>query len=178
MKPIDALSDDEFAHLAQRASRLPDAPAALVRAAMALWPPQPRVSVGEVLRSAARLVEAALRFDNWALPAAGLGLRDAGGATRHLLYSARGRDVDLRISPAADHFALSGQILGPDEAGAVELAALTHDGATPPLAHRAGIDAWGEFHLDGVRTGSYRLTLRLGRDTIVLPSIEVGLPRA
>ena len=38
MKPVDSLSDDEFAQLVQRAVALPDAPPTLVRAAIGLWP--------------------------------------------------------------------------------------------------------------------------------------------
>ena len=85
-----------------------------------------------------------------------------------------GRDIDLRISPAADQFALTGQILGPDESGQVELATQTGDGIELADARVAALDALGEFRLDGVRGGTYRLTLRLGGDEIVLPPIEVG----
>ena len=65
-----------------------------------------------------------------------------------------GRDIDLRISPAAEHFALSGQILGPDEPGVVELAARparsAHRRRTTPRS-----TTLGEFRLDGVRGGTY-----------------------
>ena len=32
----------------------------------------------------------------------------------------------------------------------------------------------GEFRLEGIRRGTYVLTLRLGEDEIVLPPIDVG----
>ena len=174
MKPLDALSDDEFAHLAQRAANLPDAPSALVRAAIELWPAQPTPSVAEVARSALRLISAVLSFDSWAQAPLAQGMRAGRSDTRHLLFSAMGRDIDLRISPAAGHFALTGQILGPDETGVIELAAHADASAAPSSAHIASLDELGEFRLDGVHTGTYRLTLRMGGDEIVLAPIDVG----
>jgi hypothetical protein len=119
-------------------------------------------------------VTAVLSFDSWAQPPLALGMRAGVSATRHLLFSAMGRDIDLRISPVADRFALAGQILGPDEVGMIELAAQPDVGSETPYAHVASLDILGEFRLDGVRGGTYRLTLRMGGDEIVLPPIEVG----
>ena len=177
MKPVDSLSDDEFVHLVRRAVALPDAPPQLVRAAIELWPAARPSALESVAGSALRLVAAVLSFDSWARPATALGMRAVASDTRHLLFSAMGRDIDLRISPAADHYALTGQILGPDDAGRVELAMQPDAGSAPPDASGArvaALDAFGEFRLDGVRGGIYRLTLRLGGDEIVLPPIEVG----
>ena len=103
-----------------------------------------------------------------------MGMRSVASDTRHLLFSAQGRDIDLRISPAADQFALTGQILGPDEAGVIELAARAHDGQKASGARIVPLDALGEFRLDGVPGGTYQMTLRMGGDEIVLPPIEVG----
>ena len=89
--------------------------------------------------------------------------------TRHLLFSAMGRDIDLRIAPAEELFALSGQILGPDEAGRVEVNA-----AGSADKRVASIDDLGEFRVDGLPKGTYLLTLRMGSDEIALPPIEVG----
>ncbi len=174
MKPVDQLSDDEFTHLAQRAAQLPDAPPGLIGAAIALWPATPLVALADVARSALRVIHAVLSFDSWARPAVGLGMRALPSATRHLLFSAQGRDIDLRISPAADHFALSGQILGPDESGVVELAMQTEQHPAATDAHMATLDELGEFRLVGVPGGTYRMTLRVGSDEIVLPPIDVG----
>ena len=112
MKPIDSLSDDEFAHLVQRSVALPDAPPSLVRAAIDLWPGAQPSALQSAAEAAWRLVTAVLSFDSWAQPPVALGMRAAPSSTRHLLFSAQGRDIDLRISPAAEHFALTGQILG------------------------------------------------------------------
>ncbi len=175
MKPIDRLSDDELLrelHLAIKA--LPDAPAALQRAAIDLWvTATPRgglvASVGALLHR----VLGELSFDSWAAPALAHGMRSVPAATRHLLFNAEGRDIDLRVTPHAEAFSITGQVLGPDEAGAVELAA-SEPGAQP--GHRTQLDALGEFRLDGLAPGVYVLTLRLGADEIVLPAIDVREP--
>jgi hypothetical protein len=174
MKPVDQLSEDEFARLVQRAAALPDAPPALIRAAIGQW----RAASPSLLQAAARAVlnrvSAALTFDSWATGALALGVRAVPSDTRHLLFTAMGRDIDLRIAPAAGHFAVSGQILGPDESGVVELTRAPGDDDEAAGAHAAALDAMGEFRLEGVRHGAYVLTLRLGEDEIVLPPIDVG----
>ena len=188
MKPIDSLTDDDFAELVQRAAQLPDAPPAVLRAAIELWPraqPAVRNSLGETL---GHIIHAVLSFDSWARPTVAFGMRSAVSDTRQLLFSANGRDVDLRINHAADTFSLTGQVLGPDESGTVELAADTRsvdsgaesadsysdDGKTLINSRVASLDELGEFRLDNIGAGTYRLTLRMGGDEIVLPPIIVG----
>ena len=174
MKPVDRLSEDEFAQLVQRAAALPDAPPALLRAAIGQWQAaQPSMLHGAV-KAILKRVEAALTFDSWATGSLAFGVRGVPSDARHLLFTAMGRDIDVRITPAAGHFALTGQILGPDESGVVELAAEASDGANRPNAQVTALDGMGEFRLDGVREGTYVLTLRLGEDELVLPSISVG----
>jgi hypothetical protein len=174
MKPIEHLNDDEFVQLVQRAVALPEAPPALVRAAVDLWPGRHGATIMEVAAATVRLVSAVLSFDSWARPAVALGLRGAATDTRHLLFSAKGRDVDLRITPASDRYALTGQILGPDETGLVELSTHGADGVKAPGARVVSLDDFGEFRLDDVNVGIYCLTVRVGGDEIVLPPIEVG----
>ena len=191
MKPIDSLTDDEFTELVQRAAGLPDAPPEMLRAATNLWPKTRPSTLGNHAETASQIIYAVLSFDSWARPAVAFGMRSAGSDTRHLLFSAAGRDVDLRISRLADTFALAGQILGPDEAGTIELAAdpsLTNAEANPAgsvadepddrqrlIGSRVtSLDELGEFRLDDVPAGTYRLTLRLGSDEIVLPPIVIG----
>ncbi len=177
MKPVESLSDDQFVHLVQRAVALPDAPQAWVQAAIGLWPkPQPASSHG-ALRAGVRLIAAVLSFDSWAPRRAALGMRAVASPTRHLLFSAMGRDIDLRISPMADRFALAGQVLGPDEAGTIEIDTQTDaptDASMNPRVQAVALDAMGEFRLEGVHRGTYRMTLRMGHDKIVLPPIDVG----
>ena len=51
-----------------------------------------------LLRTVARrLVQAVLSFDSWAQPVLAAGVRSGATDTRHLLFNAQGRDVDLRI---------------------------------------------------------------------------------
>lgn len=171
MKPIQDLSDAEFAALARQAAALPDAPAALVQAAIDLWVP-PRPSLGDVARSLGRLIQGVLSFDSWAAAPAGaaLAVRSAETDTRHLLYSAQGRDIDLRVAPSARQFVLAGQILGPDETGHVELNLADQTGATVQTA----LNGLGEFRIEGLSGGRYVLTLHVGQDTIVLPPLDVG----
>jgi hypothetical protein len=169
MKPDDQLTDEDLASLLPRAAAMPDAPDPLIRAAedLALRGATP----SDVARAATRLLAAALRFDSWAGAPLAFGMRALPADTRHLLFSAMGRDIDLRITPVDPHFALAGQILGPDESGRVELTPQAGQGEG---RRTAAIDELGEFRLDDVHCGTYRLTLRMGSDEIVLPPIEVG----
>lgn len=174
MKPVDSLSDDAFGQRLQQALKaLPDAPLALQRAAIGLWPAAPP-ALQAAARALLRQVVAALSFDSWAAaPALAHGMRSLRSPTRHLLYSAQGRDIDLRIAPAAGAFSLAGQILGPDDAGTVTLCGLDADGGE---AQSVALDALGEFRIDGVAPGRYRLTLTMGGDELVLAPLEVGEP--
>ncbi len=168
MKPDNPLTDEELASLLPRAAAMADAPSQMIRAAEDLGP---RGALGGVAGGATRLLAAALRFDSWAGAPLAFGMRALPSDTRHLLFSAMGRDIDLRITPAEANFALAGQILGPDEAGRIELTPQAGQGEGRRVAP---IDELGEFRLDAVQRGTYRLTLRLGGDEIVLPPIDVG----
>ena len=173
MKSIDRLTDTELTELAAQASRLPDAPEGWVDAAIALWKVAPRAAPKPQAPRLWTRVAAALSFDSWATPQMALGVRSMAMDNRHLLYSAKGRDIDVRVTLGADRFALTGQILGPDESGEVLLASQgDHHGA--PLLRTTQLDALGEFRLDGVAKGTYQLTLRMGLDEIVLPPIQIG----
>jgi hypothetical protein len=181
----DADDDGAFGQQLRRALReLHDAPEALQRQAIALWPAPAAQPFSALAASAASLaggvlrhVAAVLSFDSWGAPAVALGMRSQRAATRHLLFSAEGRDIDLRIAPAvqapggtaAALYALSGQILGPDDSGELQLERQDELGS-----HRATLDALGEFRLDDLPSGLYTLTLRLGGDQIVLPPVQVG----
>lgn len=172
MKPIDSLSDDEGLALVQRAIAMPDAPSQWVQDALELWHlHRPAQRVQPLLQ---RWV-AVLSFDSWAGAAVAAGMRALRSEVRQMLFAAEGCDIDLRIAPAAEGFALSGQLLGPGAKGSVELAALGHGGEG--LRRSVMLDAQSEFRIDGVSRGTYVLTVRLGSDEIVLPAIDVGPPR-
>jgi hypothetical protein len=175
MKPIESLSDDELAKVVRQAAALHEAPAHLIHAAIGLWPERAPSNLKASAQALVRELRAVLTFDSWTATPAAAGLRSRSSDTRHLLFSAKGRDIDLRVAPKAGQFALAGQVLGPDESGRVELAAQgpADVGATP--ARAAPLDAMGEFHIDGVGQGRYVLTLRMGDEVIVLPPIDVGV---
>jgi hypothetical protein len=170
MKPLDQLSDDEFDLRLRQAVALPEVPPALMHAAIGLWAAAPRTP----LQAALRRISAMLRIDSWAVAPAALGLRAGRSSTRQLLYSADGRDIDLRISPAGEAYALAGQVLGPYESGTVELSRHGSVALDAALPRRVTLDELGEFRLEPVSGGVYEVRLLLGDDEIVLPPIEVG----
>lgn len=194
MTPLHALSDPALQQRARQAVRaLPDAPAALQQVAISLWAASPLAQglpgqlanpavglpgrMAELAQAGLALVRhlaAVLQFDSWAAPAVAPGMRSLRSPTRHLLFSSAGRDIDLRIAPASQGYALSGQVLGPDEAGSVELFAEPAEPGDAAAQHAGELDALGEFRIDGVAAGAWRLRLRIGSDLIALPTIEVG----
>lgn len=171
MTPTDESNDDAFTGQLRRAVRaLPDAPASLQRRAIGLWP---QVGALDGVGAAVRRIVASLSFDSWAAPAPSLAMRSAASSTRQLLFTAPGRDVDLRVVAARVGFTLSGQVLGPDESGAtVEMQA--EPAGQPPV--RVALDDLGAFRFNGVPRGTYRLTLRVGADQIELPPLDIGEP--
>jgi hypothetical protein len=171
--PADPDDVELSSQLRRAIQALPDAPVALQRAAVGLWSvAAPAPSPAAAIRSVLNRMVAVLSIDSWAAPTPALGLRALRSPTRHLLFSARGRDIDLRIAPAHEAFSVLGQILGPDEAGSVQALAQSPNA----LALVAQLDAMGEFRLDGLSPGSYQLTIFVGDDEIVLPTVEVGAP--
>lgn len=174
MNPIHNLSDDEFVHIVQRAVALPEVPLTLQRAAIELWSSAQPTTLRSMAQTGLRLIAATLSFDSWAQPRVVLGMRSAASDTRHLLFSAMGRDIDLRISPVADRFTLTGQILGPDESADIELVAQPGNSNKAPEVRVTTLDTMGEFRLDDVSSGTYLMTLRTSSDEITLPPIEVG----
>jgi len=174
MKPVTPLSDDEFAQLVRRAVALPDAPPALIRAAIGQWDGAPPSLLQTATQAILNRIAAALTFDSWAAGSLAFGVRAVPSDTRHLLFTAKGRDIDIRVAPVAGHFAVTGQILGPDDSGVVEMTAAASDGMESPRAHVATLGFLGEFRLTGIQSGTYVLTLRVSGDEIVLPPIHVG----
>ena len=172
--PLKQLTDEQLLERLPRAAALPDAPADWVQRAVAAWQPPLGARLAEIAQGLREQVQALLKFDSWAAAPLATGLRSTGSsATRQLVFSAEGRDVDLRIAPAEGSlFTLSGQVLGPDEAGTVTLQPEA-TGVTPQMA---ALDAFGEFHLPGLAPGRYRLSLLLPGQELVLPPFEVGAP--
>lgn len=142
---------------------LPDAPEWMVLRAQAVW--RPRALQTSPL--AARLL-AVLRFDSWASPA--LALRgSAQTVARQCLFSAEGRDIDLRMAAVGDTWSIEGQVLGLDDGGRVEVEST---GGAP--LHVATIDEFGGFRLDGLVPGPCHVSLHFGSASIELPLLHVG----
>lgn len=173
MKPIEQLNEEEFAGLVSRAVTSPDAPAHVIRSAVGLWATARQPTLTDLAGGLLTRVRAALSFDSWLLAPLASGMRSSTSEARHLLFSADGRDIDVRISRSAADFALTGQILGPDEAGICELRS-SRIGAPDDAPRVAVLDALGEFRLDGLQRGFYTMTFRFGRQCVELPPIEIG----
>lgn len=168
--PLQALSDEALARRLPQAAALPDAPPAWRARAVAAW--RAPVTVAGLAESLRQRIHAVLSFDSWAAAPLAAGLRSTGSSTRQLVFSAEGRDIDLRITPQGDQFAIRGQVLGPDEAGSVALAP-EHAAAS---VHACALDDLGEFHLGSVAPGRYSLRLVLPGHELVLPPFDVGGP--
>lgn len=108
---------------------------------------------------------ATLRFDSAQVPSV-VGVRAGQPAERQLLFSAGELDLDLRVTPADAQWVVSGQVLGQEVDGHVELAG--------PGAARAPLNELSEFKLPPVAAGTYMLTLRSADFEIVIEGLEVG----
>lgn len=138
-----------------------DAPDHVINRAIRLLRPAPDAAPGLLRR-----IAAALRFDSAAAPLA-MGMRSDQEAPRQLLFEAEDRDLDVRIAAGAGQFRISGQILGPDEGGSVELI-----GAK--LTVRVGLNLLSEFTLPPVPPGRYRLVLRQGDREVETAPFELA----
>jgi len=176
MKPIESLNDDELAALVKGAAALPDAPEAVVRSAIGLWRAAHPAPARPATEGVLDRIRAVLTFDSWSASTTALGLRSmpSQSPTRHMMFSALGRDIDLRIMSSADSFVLAGQILGPDETGLVELAVDTLSEHVAQTLRTTSLDELGAFHLDNVNAGTYWMTLKFAGAAVELPPIDVG----
>lgn len=167
-----APSDDELED-ALRASRvLHDAPETLIQRAIEVF--APRASAAAAARAvpprpgALRRLVATLGFDIAASGVLAVGLR-GGGAMRQMLFSAGGRDIDLRVTRSADgrHWRVSGQVLGPDTDGHARLR----------LGDQVLDTAWNElaeFAFDELPAGQAMLTLQTADWEMDLPPLDLG----
>ena len=140
-----------------------DAPRDVLAGAINLFAARPRRA------GLLRRVVAALSFDSGALRPA-FGVR-SGQATssRQLLFSAGGVDVDLRLAPGEEGWAISGQVLGECAGGWAELGGAEESGE----AARAELNELCEFALPAVPAGSYTLRLRLDDLLVEIPDVNL-----
>lgn len=165
------LPDDDTLQRRLRDSRqLEDAPEHLIQRAIDLWQPRAASSTAATAGGALRRWIATLRFDSADGGNLALGLRaGSASATRQMLFSAEGRDIDLRLEPLADRrWRISGQVLGPDIAGVAELRC--GDAAPQQVAW----NELSEFEFEPVATGVCALTLRADGWEIRFPSFDLA----
>jgi anti-sigma factor RsiW len=115
----------------------------------------------------ARTTRALLRFDSFAAPNA-IGRRGGAEDERQLIFAAASFDLDLRIARQDDRWVVAGQVLGPETAGYVEIAAAER-------SERVALSDSCEFTLPPLEDGRYTLFLRLGDlevriDDLALPA--------
>jgi hypothetical protein len=160
--------DDTLANALRASRRLEDAPEALIQRAIHLYTVQAAPVTAASPGLLQRLV-AAVSFDSAAASALALGLRSSAAQTRQLLYTAEGRDVDLRVAASVDGrvFVISGQVLGPDEAGVAVLVS-----AGQELS--ATWNELSEFSFAPIGPGPCALTLRAAGWVLELPPLVVG----
>ncbi len=180
MKLPHKLHDDAFDALLREAASLDDAPPALLHKAYALAkapqtaPAQTLASTAYALgQSIAQALQAVLTFDSWTTSPAALGLRSTTMETRQMMFSAPGRDFDVRVTPKGDSFVLGGQILGDFGAGSMSLSIDTHLRDQPAASFGLPLDELGSFRIASLPPGLARLMFTLDDETITLPAFEI-----
>lgn len=154
-----------------RSRTLEDAPETVIQQALDIFEPRARARVPQAAAaSVLTRLAAVLSFDSAQAAPQALGLRSAASATRQILFSAEGRDVDLRIRPVpsgtAQRWRISGQVLGPDKTGTARLIGPDRDIEVP----------WSElaeFGFDDVGDGTWVIGLRTPAWELELPPIHV-----
>jgi hypothetical protein len=164
----DHLTDQELERLLHDSRALIDAPEHVIQRGLAVFTAS-RQSRQRGPGWLGRLA-AVLTFDSGTASPLAFGMRSSGGSVRQLLYSVEGRDIDLRIAPAqaAQTFALSGQVLGPDTLGVV---VIEPEGGGERI--EVVLSELGEFQLPPVAPGTYKLTLELTDMAIDLPMVSI-----
>jgi hypothetical protein len=160
------LSDEAIVAALKAESALIDAPEYVVQRAFGLWTPKAAVQPSLIAR-----IVATLKFDSASLSPVAMGVRSVGSTSRQLLFSAEGRDIDLRLTPTSSGnrsaWSVSGQVLGPDDSGSVSLLGAHREWSMP-------LNELSEFFIEDIPAGEYKLTLLLNGSVIVLPDISVG----
>lgn len=160
----DAFPDDAALESALRASRtLEDAPEALIQRAIGLWQAPARGAAPP-----RRRLLAVLGFDSAGAAPLAFGRRSTGTEVRQLLFSAEGRDLDLRVTPAAGgRWQVAGQVFGPDTIGV----------ARAEVGSERAEAAWNElceWRFDALPAGECRIVLAGEGWEIELPPFTLG----
>jgi hypothetical protein len=168
----ERLEPDEVAALELwlRREGLESAPPWLVRRAERLAGRVAARPSGSRALGAARRLIGRLVFDSQCQPQF-VGLRSARTQVRRLLFQADNLEVDLEMSPQASNnsYRLAGQVTasGSEPAGGfVRLSTETGEWA-------ADLDVDGEFWLDDLAPGAYRLEVVLGGQVLEVPRLPI-----
>jgi hypothetical protein len=165
--PLDGPPDAPLERLLRGSRGLDEAPEHLIQRAIGLWQPRAMARPAAPAGALRRLV-AALAFDSAASAPAALGLRSGALATRQLLFTAEGHDVDLRLEPLPGGlWKVSGQVLGPDGSGS----ALLRPSGAP--AQQVAWSPLAEFSFDPVAAGACQLLLRSEAWEIDIPDVPL-----
>ncbi len=171
MSPTRVPDDAALERLLSDSRQLEDAPESVIQRAIGVWTARPATAAAPATGALRRLA-AALSFDSLGLSPQAAGVRSSGSdGVRQLLFTADGRDIDLRVAPAADrrHWTVSGQVLGPDLHGR---ALLRGSGSVP--VREVAWDEMAEFRFDAVPAGAVTLVLR-GEDwELELPPLDLA----
>lgn len=118
--------------------------------------------------SALRRLVATLIFDTRAQPRP-LGVRAVENRVRRLLFQAEGVELDLEVLPSVDGLRLAGQVT----VGGFEPSRgwLRLTGASSE--RKAALDEAGEFRMDTLLPGSYRLEVQLPDRVVEIPTLPV-----
>ena len=138
-----------------------DAPYPVIARAVRLFGPLAR----QTTATPRRRVAAVLHFDSAQLPLAA-GVRGDLGP-RQLLFGVEELELDVRIRPTGEAWAVSGQVLGPGAAGQVKLWSETVSAQVP-------LGDLSEFTFPPVPAGSYVLLLSLADVDVLVDRLELG----
>ena len=161
--------DDDLVNALRRSRVLEDAPEALIQRSIDLFQSrsQSRPHAAAAPVGLRRRLVAMLDFDSAGMVPSGV--RGGSATTRQLLFTAEGRDIDLRLQPehSGSHWRVSGQVLGPDLQGTATLQA---SGYSADVAW----NALAEFSFEQVPTGPFSVLLRTPDWELVLPDLHAG----
>lgn len=112
-------------------------------------------------------VQAVLLFDSARQPFV-VGIRTLSFDVRQLLFSAAGREIDMRIIPSGALWIVWGQLLGSEEIGTVEL-------QDADSSVQTTLNTLNEFSLPPVQSGTYTLTIALNDVELEIADMQIGL---
>lgn len=160
-------SDDAVGELLRRALRDVAPPPAVFARAVSLRGPARRMAAqaGAVLR---RLIAVAVPMEAGSPFSPAFGMRGS-ASVRHWLFRADDCEIDLRIAPRGERWAVSGQVFGAAQTQRVVLSSV----GAEPLAS-AELGPTREFAFSDLVSGRYRLTLQGGELEVVIPEFDVG----